>query len=367
MDDSLLRLQNSERLSKVLKRIRLTPLGVAILVAALNLLINLPLAMHFGAWLPSAKSKGLAAEPSSWLYDFLIQPVILGYFCWLQTAIEQLFRELAHKRVLESEVHLQKVLTKFQKRLQSRWLSRIAAMLSLVFMAWFALAFTKSSIPSPSQSWVTVHPAIVWARIPVIVVAFYALIIDIYDLIIIIVALNDLLRNQKIRVEPFNPDKAGGLGSIGRFSANISYGIGALGLVLSVNVIQAPANLINLSDYTLVLMLSLYLLLAPIIFFLPLWTAHTAMVAYREHLLTEVSVEFDAVFTQLRALHLEDTCQNEPLLRKIRQLNELHMLINQFPVWPFNTESFRKFFSIVLSPLVPGVFSLIVDLLVKRI
>jgi len=367
MSDVLRGLHNREWLSNVLRRIKLTPPGAVILMAALNLVIDLPLALHFGAWLPGAKSKGLAGEPADWLYEFLIHPAILGYFCWLQKAGERLFAELARRKILESEAHLQAVLARCRERLQNRWVSRIGVVLSLVFVGWFILAFAQAFIPSlytssPYPSWVTVHPAIVWVRAPVIFVVFYALALAVYDLTVMIITLNDLLRNQSVRVEPFSPDKAGGLGFIGRFSANLGYLIGVLGLLLSVRAIQAPVDLSDVRNYVFILGFAVYLLLAPTVFFLPLWTAHAAMVRYRHHLLAELATKFDSVLAQLRTLRGEEADQIEASLNEFRQLDEVRTLImSQVPVWPFNVGNLGKFFGLALSPMLPAVISVIVE------
>lgn len=367
MKDSFQGLYNREWLSSILQRIKLTPLGAAILMAAINLIVDLPLALHFGALLPSEKSQGLAGEPADWIYEFLVHPVILGYFCWLQKEGEQLFAELARGEIIESEEHLQKVLVKCRKRLQNRWGPLICTASSLVFASWFTLAFAPSSVLSPYSSapypsWVTVHPTIAWVRAPVIFVVFYALAMTIYDLAVIIITLNDSLRNQRIQVEPFNPDKAGGLGFIGRFSANLGYLIGVLGLLLSVRTIQAPADLSDTRNYVFILGFAVYLLLAPTIFFLPLWATHTAMVSFRDHLLTELATKLDSVLEQLRAPHRKNAEQIEPLLEDFQQLDKVHaLIIDQVPVWPFNTKSLRKFFGLTLSPLTPAVVSVIID------
>jgi hypothetical protein len=132
-----------------------------------------------------------------------------------------------------------------------------------------------------------------------------------------------------------------------------------------VAIIQAPTSFLNLSDYALVTMLVLYLLLAPAIFFIPLFAAHFAMVASRNGLLKDISTEFNDVFTQMHNLRSEDANQVEPLFNKIQHLNGTHKLIEKFPVWPFNSGSFRKFFGLIFSPLVPAGISVMIDWLSK--
>lgn len=367
MNTSSLGLHNREWLSSILRRVRLSPVGAFASMLALNLMMDLPLALHFGALLPSAKGKGLFGEPADWLYELLIHPLILAYFCWIQRAGEHLFDEFRHRDILKAETVLDRVLTRSRRRLQSRWIPYICITLSLAFAGWFVLAFNPSFALSPYESppyasWVAVHSAIVWVRAPVVFIVFYALTFVIYDLGVIIVALNELLGKQSIQVEPFNPDKAGGLGFVGGFSADLGYLIGAVGLLLSVRMIEAPNNLLDVRNYVLIFGCVWYVVLAPVVFLLPLWAAHTAMVRYRHSLLKEVSSEFDLALEDLRTLGRENTKQTEALLKQVRQLDEARKLITrQVPVWPFNIQSFRKFFSLSLSPLIPAILSVVTD------
>jgi hypothetical protein len=207
-----------------------------------------------------------------------------------------------------------------------------------------------------------------WVRSPIDGLTLYALTIAVYDVIVIVSALNGMLENpriRRIRVAPFHPDGAGGMGSIGRFAANLGYGIGTIGLSLSLAAIQDPASVVSMSNYSLVIEIGIYLVLAPILFVIPLWTAHSTMVASRDHLQKEISLEFNTAFAQMHAARSGSADAIEPLLEKVRQLDEAHTLVNRFPVWPVNVGSFRKFFGLILSPLVPAVFSVVVEWLTK--
>lgn len=367
MRESTLGLHNREWLSSILSRLKLTPFRAALLMAALHLIVDLPMWLLFRATL---EAKGLAVQPADLVYEFLVHPVILGYFCWLQGAGNGLFEKLVSGKIIESETHLQGVIAECRKRLQSRWVPRVGLVLSLIAACWFVLAFAplpglQLYSETPYQSWITAHPAIVWSQVPGFILVFYALLMTIYDLVIITIALNDALRNQKAKVEPFHPDKAGGLGFIGRFSANLGYFIGALGLLQSVRAIQTQTDLSAPHNYVFVLGLALYLLLAPTIFFLPMWTTHAAMIGYRDRLLADISTKFNSTLLQLRALRQEGGEQIEALLQEIQQLDEARaMVIAQTPVWPFNVGNLKKFFGLVLSPIVPFITSYIQDYVV---
>lgn len=155
----------------------------------------------------------------------------------------------------------------------------------------------------------------------------------------------------------------GGLGAVGRFVANIGYGIGAMGLFLLLVWLQSSIDSTALNNLLLIEMFIVYALAAPTSFFIPLWSAHTAMLAYRNQLSKTISREFDDAFARLHSPRIEDADQAEPLLKRIRQLDEERELLERFPVWPFDAASVRKFFGLALSPLIPIVTSLVLDLL----
>jgi len=110
-------------------------------------------------------------------------------------------------------------------------------------------------------------------------------------------------------------------------------------------------------------MFLIYLILAPVSFFSPLRSAHSAMLLYQKGLIMNISEEFDRVFSQLKSSQTNNADQNEPFLKRIRQLEEERELVYRFPVWPFDTASLRKFFGLAFSPLIPVVTSLLIDLI----
>ncbi len=136
-----------------------------------------------------------------------------------------------------------------------------------------------------------------------------------------------------------------------------------MGLYLLLVTVQRPTNAPILYDLLLVAIFTVYVLLAPTGFFIPLWSAHTSMQANRDRLSKTISQEFDGVFARLHGSRSEDADQAELLLKRIRQLDEERKLLERFPVWPFDASSVRKFFGLALSPLLPVATSLALDLL----
>ena len=364
MGDSTIGMNNQEWLSNILRRFKLSPLQATLMMAVLHLVVDIPMWFLFRE---TIAAKGLAIQPSDVVYELLVHPLILGYFCWFQGVGNRLFSELTQRHIISSESHLQNVIAESSKWLQSKWVGRVALAITLLSVCWIVLAFAplpglQPYPEAPYPSWITAHPAIVWSQVPGLVIVIYALLLTVYDVVIIIIALYAAFRNQEIRVEPLNPDKAGGLGFIGRFSANLCYLIGAIGLLQSVRTVQAQADLTEPRNYMFVVGFVLYLLLAPSIFFIPLWTSHAAMKRYRDSLLADVSKRFDAILSRVRSLRQEGDKEAEALLGEMQQLDEMRTLIaKQTPVWPFNVGSVRKFFGLVFSPILPAVTSYMED------
>jgi hypothetical protein len=362
MNNLIQQLYNREWLSIIIRRAKTKPLATTILAAIINSVINFALAAHFHTWSPTATSRGLSTDLSGLVFYSLVQPAIFGYFCWLQLSGQRLFGQLANEGVFKSETGVRKVLVTCRDRLQSKWIPWISGLLSLAFFVWQIVVYTR--YPA-NLAWISSHPLIVWLRSPADALVFYALIIMLYDLVVIFIALNDLLRSQLVQVRPFHPDNAGGMGAIGRFVANLSYCIAAIGIALSLAIIQEPDSIVDMSNFAAIIMFAFYLLLAPTIFFVPLWSTHLAMIAYRDRLIKETSEEFDIAFDEMRTRRSERSNRTKFLLRRIQELDEERKLLNRFPTWPFNSQNIRKFFGVALSPLMPVITSIVLDLVSK--
>ncbi len=349
-------LHNRGWFPEFLLRKRYRPLQVTLAVLGFNLVMDSVLASFFGVMTSTTSIVGFIVDYPSWSFEFLLQPTIMGYFCWLQGSATTLFGDLARNDVLPSAVHTRTVLEKGRDLLHNPWASRLTAASALIFTGWFIYQFSQEP---PHPGWITAHPAMIMLRAPVYFIITYALFTVIYDLLVIAHTLNSLYKNENIsiRIKPFHIDKAGGMGAIGRFSANLGYLIAAIGFTILLSIY------FQVSTYIWVLMLVIYFCLAPTVFFSPLFAAHSAMVSYRTNLLRELSIELDVHYKQLHTLRSKDAAQMELLLKKVNQLKELSALTKEFPVWPFNLRNLKKYFGLILTPSLPGVISIISELL----
>ncbi|MBI5935242.1 MAG: hypothetical protein HY867_16195 [Chloroflexi bacterium] len=363
-------LNNNDWLSNTMRRFNLKPWTAGILMLFFNLALDLSLAFGFGAFYPGAKTHGLSREPIVWASDFLAQPFLVGYFCWIQTVGNNLLTTLISEGIIERNSVLNEITIKYQSWLRNRWLSRIVTTISFLCAVFFAWATPGPSDPTYT-GWISVSPILPWARAIPAFITLYVLLMFSFDLAIIIKMVNEVFGRLGIRVEPFHPDNAGGLGIIGRFIASLGILIGALGVEVSASLLSTNApngvTTLGLVYFQKLLGLILYIIFAPTLFYLTINSARRAMIKYRDSLLKNISTMINVLLKNLQKSDSLDTEVLESLIKKLRLLEEEHKIVSQFPVWPFNKNNLRKFISLVTGPIIPSVTSIGIDLITRLI
>ena len=150
---------------------------------------------------------------------------------------------------------------------------------------------------------------------------------------------------------------------INRYSLNLSYAIAIIGLVLSTLILREAQGGTLATYYLGWIGVAAYLVIAPLLFFLPLGTAHAAMRRARDKYLLMLAEEFDLEYG-FSSGHVEKDPKKLKLkVEKIQQLKELYKTTEEFPVWPFDIASLRRFLAITSAPLLPGIVSLAVEVI----
>jgi hypothetical protein len=182
---------------------------------------------------------------------------------------------------------------------------------------------------------------------------FYAL-IPIYILrnIGISLFLRDLVAHSEISVLPFHPDQSGGLRPVGEIGLRNQYGLTVVGakvvLLIFVSFLYLDVSS-SLDDLMFAAGLA-YVFLGPLIFVGPLLPFRAGMLRNKTDLMSEVA---QRLRIELRRLHDQlprgqITRDDEELVDRLRKLGEV---IDQLPVWPFDSGTLRKFLSAYIVPL----------------
>lgn len=352
-------------ITRFLRQRQISPFFLFAFLFILNIAIDIVLAIYYGAWYPKGGIRGLSNDYAGWMIDFVMQPAIIAYFYWIQYAGQEITDSLQREGIIQKDESTENVIKKYNSKLYSPY----ARYLSLIFVVltafWILLLFSDAISPTDSIGWNSFHTNILIVRLLVTMIVAYALVMFIYGLFIMLFMLRELLEPQKVRVKPLHHDNAGGLGAIGIFSSNLGYIIGIIGLTLAIVNIQDPPQLNELNNIYISMLsfILIYLILAPVVFFTPLLSAHKVMVAFRDRLISEVSDEFNVTYKYLRSIRSNNSDQLKPIFQRIDLLKEERILINNFPTWPVSTRNLRKYFGLVITPIAPIGISLVVDLI----
>jgi hypothetical protein len=346
----------------------LEPVRIGVVYALVSLAVSGVLAYKYGALFPGPRSQGLLREPGAWFNTFVLSPALVGFYVWIYREGSSLFGELMDGGVLVPDNHSQAVISGVQKWLRNRWLIVLALLLATLFCLYFVVTFGYLQNRT-FKSWLTVHPVLVWAGAPSILLVAYCFFMAFFDLIIVVLGLRSLFDGRIVQVQPRHADGAGGLGAIGRFAANLGFIIGLVGLTISANIVtQQSLKFSYVSDYLILLAVIAYVLIAPLVFFLPLQSAHKAMRSFRDNRISEISEEFSKIVSQWSSISKEDPETIQTMVSKVKQLDEMHKIASEFPAWPFSTGSIRKFLSLTtLGPLVPPLISFVVGLAERQL
>jgi branched-subunit amino acid transport protein len=102
-------------LSRWTQRYSFTPTKGAFIVLMVNILTTVPVAILFGVWFPNSKTTGLSTQPDAWFNDYLVAPIIIGYFIWTRTAIGTLLDKLISDGILQNNSMALDILTKYKQ------------------------------------------------------------------------------------------------------------------------------------------------------------------------------------------------------------------------------------------------------------
>jgi hypothetical protein len=227
-----------------------------------------------------------------------------------------------------------------------------------------------SQIPEllSTKTWQTSHPIIFWYTVFVWGVVFFLGAMNVIRILLSIVWFNRLFRRFRIDVKVLHPDKAGGLSPLGEFSVKIGYGIAVYGLAAVVVVLSE--SYLKTTQFTgpelsirFLPLLVAYVILAPIVFFLPIGAARSTMKKAKNEFIVQIAEQFEIETLEIQCLLASGADELKRKLEKIEQLTRLYDIAVKFPVWPFNTENLVRFLSAISSPFVVAIISIVITIL----
>ncbi|MGB7874269.1 MAG: hypothetical protein WBL25_07780 [Anaerolineales bacterium] len=273
-----------------------------------------------------------------------ITPLLIGYYVWQPKTIQNLFNMVPQRILDPSAQDLDRI-------------SGITKPLSYRFWFWIAIIFGTFnsvvyyvSLLERKINWQTSNSIIAIMSTVATFFSFYAVMHIVIRQIITIRGINKFFRTIDIEIAPLHPDKAGGLKPLGQYVVTIGLGIGIIGLALGISLLRSHMGLEKLEDIFYI-NLGVYLLVAPIFFFIPLIEAHRVMQKAKDNILVDIARQYESLYLST----IQKMKNGDPLEKDLAQMDairKMYLIADGSPVWPFNINILSKFSAAVILPVI---------------
>lgn len=170
--------------------------------------------------------------------------------------------------------------------------------------------------------------------------------------------LRALVKRSVLRMMPFHPDKAGGLGPVGKLGVRNQYLLTVVGLNIVILHAVCHRHLVDpvskdLPDLVHGLIVAagiFYVLIGPLVFMGPLLAFRPAMMRSKNELMGDVAIRLRAELHRLRGqlAHGALTKEDEELVERLRKVGAV---ADEMPVWPFDVATLRRFVGAYILPV----------------
>jgi type III secretory pathway component EscS len=344
--------------SLLIKKLHLSPLSFGLLSVAISAGLYLLAAWVSNTLWSKPGQIGLLQDWLPWIWVLLINPVVLGYYLWSFQAISNVIQELEVSDVVETDTsEIDRIAVKPYK---PKW-RKFLAFGSAVSFSIFVL-ITR---PSLENSWTSsgLLPTLTVTIATFAVVYMGSMLV--LNLITNVWVLHRILGEKELNVNPLHPDRCGGLRPLSDYSLKTAYLAAILGIMVGLIEYQFITQGNGRVYWFAHLIIPLHIALSIACFFGPLLAAHRGMRKAKEELLHEIARQFQKDYAQIHTDLTKDAETFKKGTEKINELRAFYTLTNEFPVWPFDVQTFRRFLLTVPSPLLPLLPKLI-EILLKR-
>lgn len=271
-----------------------------------------------------------------------LAPIGAGLLCNLYNSISAGFTYLYDEKIVP-ENQTQDYM-EFLAKLE-RWYNHLAAV--VVFFS-ASLAINLFNYFGKQDSWLGVNGGItgIYGRV-FIFFNFFIIGLTFYKFVITVIAVRQLFDRFDLIIQPMHPDRAGGLEPIGRVAIAVT---SLVGLVMAFFAILLVFDQFSAGYIVYRLIFFVFYVSSPYFFFATLSKANKTMMGVKELALERLRLTFEEHYNQLSA---EGPGKPYDLgkAEDIAKVHRLYELVEGMPVWPFDTRSVVRFFSVFVAPV----------------
>jgi hypothetical protein len=348
MNSQTRKLYQSDPLAFLLiQKLHLSPLSFSLLTILIASTVYLLTAWISGTLWIEEKQTGLLQDWQPWILVLFISPIVFGYYLWSFQSIESVLDELESSDVVETngaEVDRKVILAYHQ-----RW-RKFVALGSATSFSIFVF-YTRPGLKE--SSWTSSGVLPTWTVTFSTLIAVYIGSMLALNLITNVWVLDQILTRKELKINPLHPDRCGGLRSLSDYALRAAYLAAVLGIMVGFIEYQFFRSNVWREYWFVHLIIPLHMILSGACFFGPLWAAHTGMNRAKEELLHNIAQQFHKDYSQIRSNLSGDAESLTKGMDKIRELRAIYTFTDEFPVWPFDIQTFRRFLLTVPTPLIP--------------
>ena len=310
---------------------------------------------------------GLLNDPNFLLLGFISIPVTIGFYLWLPYGMSQVIAGLVNNKIVKhydpSVISISDAIKKLNQSLDKPfWLiaAFVGVLLYEIFVT-FPQHLNFKNIVGTNIYILVLYEVLYFP-------AYYATILIIIRVIIFTSWLSEIFSKNKVILQILHPDECGGMGFVGNYATKTGYIIGTWGLAVTIVILTEghqlqTGELFYFTPLT-IMPLAIYMVLAPLAFFAPIWKAQSAMKKARDEQLEKISDETDSILMQLIYQNL-NTDLRKTHLERLNELERLHSIILKTLINPFRIPDLVSYLAKVWGALFFSVISTWIGSLIK--
>jgi len=272
--------------------------------------------------------------------NFFFMPIIWFYYIWSANQSSEIFNKIFQYQIYiptnTNKIKLVAFIQKFEK-VFTHW---IWALISFI-MALIISIIVYTQYWNDPGSWIKPGEYFWYAIIEIIFYTLneYAITIIVIREILINIWLVNLYKNIKIKVLIDHPDQAGGWAEIGKHSASFSTVIISC-VVWVIGFIFLETLQIQIYQLLYLILLSL---VAPLVFIMPIWFTHKAMLGYKHTMLENISKKINQLFNSTIEERQTPLSTIKTDIENLNNLRLQYKIVDEsVTVWPIPRYVFRR-------------------------
>ncbi len=353
-------IENFDPFGKFLRhKLHFTPITFGIFVLITNLLVDSWIGWHFNIFSRNTiPPPGILQDFMAIVADFVYMPIICGLYLWAPLGATRVFQQLIDARIFGRDNEFAGVVDDNRSIYSSRKIFFLIFLLALAFGILQLGAYNGWFIWKTVGGYLDAVPEASAYRFPFWILMIYAVSFSAFNVGVTINTLRRLFRSTEIQLLPLHPDKCGGLGAISQYTTRVGFGIGTIGLLMSAATIYEVVFGDLARAIPVILGIVIYLIAAPVFFFLPLGTAHDSMQRAKDEELLEIAQKFTRSYNSLKNTSKKQKNYDEELTN-LENIKKLYEVADAFPVWPFDIQNLRRFMVVITTPVLPAIVSIL--------